>query len=151
MAESIHEGPPDPSQAFEGGCHCGAIEFTLCTSQPPERWQVRACQCSFCRAHGARTVSDPHGSVMFRIADPSRLSRYRFATRSADFLVCGTCGVYIAGVISSNKGQLATVNVNAIQGLNDVPEAAPVSYEEESSEQKKSRREQRWTPVWGAV
>ena len=88
---------------------------------------------------------------MFRVADPSRLGRYRFATRSADFLVCGTCGVYIAGVISSNKGQLATVNVNAIQGLNDVPEAAPVSYEEESSEQKKSRREQRWTPVSGAV
>ncbi len=151
MAEPIHRTAPDSAQAFEGGCHCGAIGFTLRTAQAPERWQVRACQCSFCRAHGARTVSDPHGSVTFRVAKPSKLKRYRFATRSSDFLICGDCGVYVAAVISSNRGQFATLNVNAIVGLQHVPDAVSVSYEGESREQKAARREARWTPVLGAV
>ena len=143
--------PPDLTQVFEGVCHCGALGFTLRTAEPPEQWQVRACQCNFCRAHGARTVSDPQGSVTFRVAEPSKLKRYRFATRSNDFLICSDCGVYVAAVISSNKGQFATVNVNAIKGLQHIPEAMPVSYEGESREQKASRREARWTPVLGAV
>jgi len=78
--------------AFEGRCHCGALGFTLRTSKQPEQWTVRACQCTFCRGHGARTTADPDGSVSFRIADPSKLKRYRFGTRSSDFLVCGECG-----------------------------------------------------------
>ena len=151
MPEPIHGKSTGRAHAFEGACHCGALAFTLRTSQPPDRWQVRACQCAFCRMHGARTVSDPDGSVAFRIAEPSKLRRYRFATRSADFLVCGICGVYIAAVLASTKGQFATVNLNAIQGLQNVPEAVPVSYEGESREQMESRREQRWTPVAGAV
>ena len=89
--------------------------------------------------------------MTFRVAEPSKLERYRFATRSSDFLICGDCGVYVAAVISSNKGQFATVNVNAIKGLQHIPEAMPVSYEGESREQKASRREARWTPVLGAV
>ena len=137
------------SQVFDGSCHCGVIGFTLHMSQPPEQWQVRACQCGFCRAHGARTVSDPDGAVTFRVTEASKLVRYRFATRSADFLVCGACGVYVAAVLGSEKGQFATVNVNAIDGLGDAPEAVPVSYEGESAEQKASRRARRWTPVIG--
>ena len=117
----------------------------------PDRWQVRACQCGFCRIHGARTVSDPGGSLTFRVAEPSKLRRYRFATRSADFLLCGVCGVYVAAVLTSEKGQFATVNVNAIRGLEHVPEAVHVSYDEESREERESRREQRWTPVADAV
>src|SRR5258706_6201003 len=99
----------------EGSCHCGAIVFTFHASQPPARWTVRACQCSFCRAHGARTTSDPNGSVTFKIADASKLVRYRFETRSTDFLVCSHCGVYLASGLTSAHGQLATVNFNAMQ------------------------------------
>jgi hypothetical protein len=151
MAEPIREVASDRPYVFEGACHCGAAGFTLRTSQPPERWQVRACQCSFCRAHGARTVTDPRGSVTFRVAEPSKLKRYRFATRSADYLICGACGVYIAAVFGSTEGQFATVNVNALHGLEYVPDAVPVSYDGESPEQRASRRAQRWTPVADAI
>jgi hypothetical protein len=136
---------------LEGSCHCGAIGFIFHTSQPPAQWNVRACQCNFCRGHGARTISDPNGSVTFRVADPSRLMRYRFGTRSSDFLVCSNCGVYVAALVTSSKGQFATLNINTIPALPDVPEAVPVSYEGESAEQRNSRREQRWTPVAEAV
>jgi hypothetical protein len=137
------------SHVFEGACHCGAIGFTLRTSQPLDRWQVRACQCRFCRAHGARTVSDPQGSATFHVMGSSALRHYRFATRSADYLICSVCGVYIAAVLSTSNGRFATVNVNAIHGLQGLPRAIPVSYEGESKEQRESRREQRWTPVVG--
>jgi hypothetical protein len=96
-------------------------------------------------------VTDPEGSVTFRIADASKLGRYRFATRSADYLICGTCGVYMAAVLTSSKGKFATVNVNAIAGLQHLPEAVPVSYEGESREQRESRREKRWTPISGGA
>jgi hypothetical protein len=96
-------------------------------------------------------VTDPGGSVTLRLADPSKLRRYRFATRSTDFLLCGDCGVYIAAVFASAAGRFATVNVNAIQGLQQVPDAMPVSYDGESPEHRASRRAQRWTPVTGAI
>ena len=136
---------------LEGRCHCGAVRYTFNASQPPAQWIVRACQCNFCRAHGARTTSDPNGSVTFEIADASKLERYRFGTKTTDFLICNGCGVYLAAVLTSTRGQFATLNVNAIQSLPDLAEAAPVSYDGESSEQRKARREQRWTPVTDAV
>jgi hypothetical protein len=139
------------ADVFEGSCHCGAIGFTFRTSQPPAQWNVRACQCSFCRGHGACTTSDPNGSVTFQVADPSKLMRYRFGTRSSDFLICGNCGVYVAALLTSSKGQFATLNINTIRALRDVPQAVPASYEGESAEQRNSRREQRWTPVSTAL
>jgi len=138
-------------QAFEGRCHCGALGFSFHTAQPPARWNVRACQCGFCRAHGARTVSDPSGSVTFRFAEGATLRRYRFGTRSSEFLICGDCGVYVAALLTSSKGQFATLNINTMRASLNAPEAAPVSYDDESVEQRRSRREQRWTPVAEAI
>jgi hypothetical protein len=136
-----------PASVFEGRCHCGAIRFELRTSRAPAQWAVRACQCSFCHGHGARTTSDPEGSVRFSIPDASKLMRYRFGSRSADFFVCRDCGVYMAAVIDSARGRFATLNVNVLSPPVDVPAAAAISYEGESAEQKLERREQKWTPV----
>ena len=132
-------------RTFEGRCHCGAIGFSFRTAQTPDRWPVRACQCRFCLSHGARTTSDRHGSVIFHIVNPAKLHRYRFASRTADFLVCRDCGTYVAAVVASPRGQFATLNVNAIAGIAGLPEANPVSYEGESAEQKRARREGRET------
>ena len=142
---------PETGPRFEGSCHCGAIGFTLRTAQPPELWTVRACQCGFCRSHGARTFADPAASLAFAIADSSRLNRYRFGLKTADFLVCGACGVYVASVLTSPRGQFATVNVNTLAQTLALPAAQPVSYEGESIEERQARRERRWTPVEGAV
>ena len=136
---------------FQGRCHCGAVGFTFRTPRPPAQWTVRACQCSFCRGHGARTTADPNASVTFQIADASKLKRYRFGTRSTEFLVCGECGVYVAALITSSRGQFATLNINTIRVPMDAPEPQAVSYDGESVEQRQSRREQRWTPVADTV
>jgi hypothetical protein len=136
---------------FEGRCHCGAVGFIFRTAQEPAQWTVRACQCSFCRGHGARTTTDPNGSVTFQITDASKLKRYRFGTRSTDFLVCAECGVYVAALLTSSRGQFATLNINTIRVPLSAPEPEPVSYDGESIEQRQARREQRWTPVANAV
>ena len=112
---------------------------------------MRACECRFCRGHGARTVSDPHGSVTFRIADASKLQRYRFGLRTADFLVCRACGVYIGSVLTSPRGQFATLNVNTLREPPAAAPAEPVCYDGESPAQRQARRERRWTPVVGTV
>jgi hypothetical protein len=137
----------ESSFIFHGRCHCGAIGFELRTSRAPAQWAVRACQCSFCRSHGARTTSDPEGSVRFLIPDISKLNRYHFGLLSADFFVCRDCGVYVAAVITSARGQFSTLNVNVLAPPVDVPLATAISYEGESREQKLVRREQKWTPV----
>jgi hypothetical protein len=89
--------------------------------------------------------------VLFEIAEASKLQRYRFGTRSTDFLVCRACGVYLGALLTSSRGQFATLNINTIQAALHVPAPVPVSYDAESLEQRQSRREARWTPVTGAL
>jgi hypothetical protein len=89
--------------------------------------------------------------VLFDIAEASNLQRYRFGTHSTDFLVCRACGVYLGALLTSRYGQFATLNINTIQAALDVPAPVPVSYDAESLEQRRSRREARWTPVNGAL
>jgi hypothetical protein len=140
------------SLAFEGACHCGAIGYAYRTALPPNAWSVRACQCSFCRAHGTLTTSDPAGSVEFFEHAAGALTRYRFGQRITDSLVCGTCGVYLGAVVATPRGRFGIVNVNAMRSRPaGLPPAEPKDYAAETAEQRIARRERRWTPVAGAV
>jgi len=125
------------------------MAFNFHATRPPDAWRIRACQCGFCRRHGARTTSDPAGHVSFHSGDQSRIQRYRFGLHTADFLVCRTCGVYVAAVLTSPRGQFATLNVNTISPPIELGSAASISYDEESPEQRQQRRELQWTPVIG--
>jgi len=132
---------------FEGSCHCGNLRIAFRTESPPDDLAVRACQCSFCRAHGARTVSDPHGWVTVVVADESRTTRYRFGLATADFLICRTCGVYVGAVMEHQGRCYCALNVNALEGEAFQGRAArPVDYEGESAESRIERRTRVWTP-----
>lgn len=129
---------------YRGGCHCGAIRVTFESRFDPARLPVRACQCAFCRAHGARTAADPEGRVRFE----GRFLRYRFGLRTADFLLCPECGVYLGALHADDAGAWATLNVNCLDDRALFPAApAPVSYEGESAEGRSARRKARWTPA----
>jgi hypothetical protein len=134
--------------ALAGSCHCGNLEVVFEPSRPPEELPVRACACSFCRAHGARTTTDPHGRVGLRARDQGQLLRYRFAQRTADFLVCRGCGVYVAAVLETDDGRLvATLNVNVLVERGRFASEAPVDYDGESEAARRARRAAGWTPV----
>ena len=139
-------------RSYEGGCHCGALEFTYESRLPLKDWSGRACQCAFCRGHGALTTSDSEGIVRFRYASPDRLRRYRFALRTADFLICRECGTYIGAVMMTGAGAVAVVNLNALgERPRGLPRARAMNYKNESLEQRRTRRREHWTPVFGPV
>lgn len=96
--------------------------------------------------HGATTVADPEGHLRLRIVDVEEAVRYRFGLKTADFLVCGKCGVYVAAVLTSEAGAVATLNVNVLHER-EAFSAAPqrVDYEGESSRDRQLRRARRWT------
>jgi len=133
---------------MNGGCHCGAIEVEVELSREPGELEVRACSCSFCRRHGASTISDPRGRVRLRAREPAELGRYRFGPGTADFLVCRRCGVYVAAVMPVDAHLVAIVNINVLAGRERFArEAAPVDYSAESADQRIARRRANWTPA----
>lgn len=133
---------------IRGLCHCGALGFEFDSAVAPERMALRRCGCSFCRKHGARTTTDPAGSVRFVLTRPEALRRYRFGTRSADFLVCGECGAYLAAMLEHEGRSYATLNANCFELDAPLQQEAPmVHYEGESADQRRARRIAKWTPV----
>ena len=133
---------------YEGRCHCGAIGYSFRTRMAPQEWTLRACQCSFCRAHATLTASDPSGTVKFHEHESGALERYRFGLRTADFLLCRKCGVYIGALIETSRGRYGIVNVHALRPRPaDLRAPLAVEYGEENTGQRVARREQLWTPV----
>jgi hypothetical protein len=130
---------------LEGSCHCGAVHVTLELSRAPEAVELRACQCAFCRRHGARTLTDRDGRAVIAVRGGNELRRYRFGARTADYLICGSCGVYVAAVVDD---RFATINAAGLA----IPafaarEAVPADYSGESAADRLSRRRARWMPV----
>jgi hypothetical protein len=128
-------------------CHCGALTARYRTGVAPDAWAVRACQCSFCRSHGALMTSDPDGSLDFRSGDVALVQRYRFGGRTADFMVCRECGIYVGVQMVSDKGRFGVLNVLALRPVLALSAAEPMDYGAESPEARRLRRETRWTPV----
>lgn len=131
-----------------GGCHCGNITVQLRLSQPPETMPLRSCSCSFCRSHGTRTISDRDGLAEIAAADPSQVERYRFGSRTADYLLCRRCGVYIGAVCETSSGLRAVINVNCLddRAAFTQPPAAP-NYDGEATDARLDRRSTNWMPV----
>lgn len=132
---------------YRGSCHCRAIGFDYGTELAPESWSVRACQCTFCRAHGALSTSDPRGTLEFRVEAAGKLERYRFARRTADFLLCRGCGVYIGAVLAAPAGRFGIINLNTLADRLSVPTAQPANYDAEDETARIARRVSRWTPI----
>jgi hypothetical protein len=99
--------------------------------------------------HAGRTVTDRNGRVAIS-ARTQDLSRYQFATRSSDFLVCRHCGVYVGALITVDAAEgrrsFATLNTRALAWTFT---QAPASrdYDGESAEARTARRVANWTPA----
>ncbi len=133
--------------AYAGACHCRNIEIRLESDLTPGELGVRADGCSFCVKHQAFYTSDPHGELHIDVVDASRSERYRFGTKTADFLLCRVCGVFVAACMQDPP--LAVVNVNVLDARSAFScRAAQVAdLDGESLEQRLARRRARWTPL----
>jgi hypothetical protein len=132
---------------LDGSCHCGAITVHLATALEPSALPVRLCGCTFCLKHRPRYTSDPSGSLTIRAASEAALTRYRFGLQLADFLLCRTCGVFVAA-FEPTPG-LAVLNLDTLARSADFT-ADPTrftAYDTEDAAARTARRARGWTPA----
>ena len=134
------------SMTLHGSCHCGRIKVEFSTCREPANISPRACDCSFCRKHGAAYVSDPAGKLRLTVTDPGSLRSYRQGAELARFQSCGVCGVLVA-VIFEHAGRLhGAVNVACLDGNAVFGAVVCASPQLLSPEAKVARWLQAWVP-----
>jgi len=74
---------------YQGGCHCGAVEFEV---ELADHIECERCNCSICEMVGFIHVIVPKRNFHLR-SDEQNLSQYTFNTHQAKHLFCKTCGV----------------------------------------------------------
>ena len=82
------------------------------------------------------------------VRNREKLVRYRFGLKTADFLLCANCGVYIGALLPDGERGWFTVNVNTFREPPqlDVP-LQPIVYDGEDIGGRVDRRKLKWTPV----
>lgn len=132
---------------YFGQCHCGRVKASFDTEKTPQELGVRTCQCDFCRRQGAVNISDPGGAITIDCA-PDDIERYRFALKTADFLICRTCGTYVAAVMGEGERIVSTINVAGLRMTDFLAvEEAPADYGAETTQDRIARRFEKWTPT----
>jgi hypothetical protein len=135
-------------QEYRGGCHCGILKVIYRTAVEPVHWPLRHDGCSFCRRHGVVGTSDPTGEVAFEIADAAKIRYYRFAQKTAQFMLCGDCGVFVAALTETAAGPRAVINARVLDGVAlNYNAVTDVHFDDETPTQRAERRLRHWTPV----
>jgi hypothetical protein len=129
---------------LSGGCHCGNIQVHVRLTRAPDTYRPRACDCDFCRMHGAAYVSDPQGALRIEVRDQDQLGRYRQGSGRAELLLCRNCGVLIAPILREGERIYASVNVRLIET------GAAFGADQVVSPQKLAEADkvQRWHDIW---
>jgi len=127
-----------------GGCHCGSLKLGMRLSREPGSYAPRACDCDFCVKHSAAYISDPAGALVIRMADASKLARYRQGSEQAEFLLCSGCGVLLGVVYETGGRRYGAANVRAFEGGKPFGAAQAASPKQLSPAEKTAR----WQSVW---
>ena len=90
-------------QTYYGGCHCGAVRFTVAL---PGAIEVEDCNCTICAMSGNIHVIVPAAHFEL-LQGQDALTEYTFNTRTAKHLFCRICGVKSYYVPRSNPDGFA--------------------------------------------
>jgi hypothetical protein len=130
---------------IEASCHCGNIRLALDWPASVPTIAARACGCSFCTKHRGAWTSHPDARFQLSIADESCVTRYRFATKTADFHVCLACGVVPIVTCTIEGKRYAVFNVNAFDGAEREQVVTSASdFEGEGIDDRLARRRRNW-------
>jgi hypothetical protein len=135
------------SWTIQGACHCGNIRFELRWPESETEIPVRRCGCSFCQKHGGAWTSHRNADLKVDIADKSLVSKYRFGTETADFLVCSVCGVLPVALSEIDFGLYAVVNVNTFEDTGTLSfSSSKTDFDGEKVDKRLERRKRNWIP-----
>jgi hypothetical protein len=132
---------------WNGGCHCGGVQFAFETQRPLSDFTPRACDCDFCTRHRAAWISDAAGWL--RITASDALRRYRQGSGQAEFLLCGDCGVLVAVICTGDDGTLrGAINRNSFDERERFAPEVTASPQQLAPDAKLARWSQLWTPAF---
>lgn len=108
---------------------------------------VRECGCDFCSKHGGSWTSHPDAQLVVEVEKSATVSKYSFATRTADFFVCASCGV-VPLVLSEIDGQTyAVVNANSFDEKDSlILRRNATDFDGEQTNARLERRKKNWIP-----
>ena len=130
---------------IKGKCHCENIAFELDWEGNPPEIPARACDCSFCVAHGGVWTSNPRSALVVTVRDPALVSTYAFGTRTATFHVCSRCGTVPLVTSEIANHVYGVVNVNVLTNVEQSWLRRVTSrFDGESIESRLTRRQQHW-------
>ena len=132
---------------YKGGCHCGNIAVTFETNKAATDFIPRACDCSFCRKHSTRALSDPAGHIHLNVQREDDLNRYQFGTKATEFLICRSCGVYVSAYMPDGDVAFANVLASVLHDPDRFGSGELTDYGNEDEAGKRARRRQKWTPA----
>jgi hypothetical protein len=133
---------------YQGSCHCRNLRIEFATETRAAEIEVRAYQCSFCRKHGSHAVADSAGQLLIRAERGDLVGRHAFGLRTAEYLICRNCGVYVAAVTTGESQLRGIAIVNCLDERRQFArEPIVVDYSSESRDGRIERRRRRWTPA----
>ena len=132
---------------IDGKCYCGNITYEFHWPLGGKEIPVRACSCSFCTKHGGIYTSHREAELRAVIHDQSLITKYTFATGTAEFFICSRCGA-APFVTSMIQGRLyAVVNANTFEGVDRALfQSRVTSFDGETPENRLERRKSTWIP-----
>src|SRR3954468_7125381 len=99
--------------AYNGGCHCGKIAFTV----DADIDKVIECNCSICSKRGYLLAAIPRSSLQVQ-TPATDISTYTFNQHRIKHQFCPVCGVAPFGLGTDGEGkELAAINVRCLEGL----------------------------------
>jgi hypothetical protein len=115
---------------------------------PAGELPLRACQCGFCTRNDAVWTSHPDGELDVCLEAPDSVIRYRFGTGTAEFLVCGACGVLVLAVSRVEGRDYAVVNLRSAPSVDLVRgDRTPTDFDGEGRDDRFARRRRNWIPT----
>jgi len=115
----------DTIMRYQGGCHCGAVQFEV---EAPDSVEVEDCNCSICRMTGYLHLIVPARDFHL-LQGEDHLTTYTFNSGVAQHKFCKVCGIKSFNIPRSNpdgvdvnlrclKSRPPQLNVVAFDGQN---------------------------------
>jgi hypothetical protein len=93
-------------------------------------------------------VSDPAGQAELWATDWDIVQSYRFGSRTADYLLCRQCGIYVGAVCETSSGLRAVINTLCLADREAfTQEPVRPDYDGEAVEARLARRAANWMPL----
>lgn len=98
---------------YSGGCHCGAVTFTVATDPPAE---ANSCNCTHCRAKGFLLSFVPAEQFSLDSGEDS-LTTYTFNKHMIRHRFCTACGAQPFAEGEFNGAKMRAINLRCVPSI----------------------------------